>query len=81
MGFQNALTAVNRETIHMKAPVHVFKEEEEKFNDDSEDQNEKKDQIIESDKKQVGSKFIIWSVIQRKISKPASNVYSPCMGQ
>lgn len=80
MGFQNALTAVNRETIHMKAPVRLFEEEEEKFNDDSEDQNEK-DQIIEADKKEVGSKFILWSVIQRKISKAASNVYSPCMGQ
>ena len=80
MGFQNALTAVNRKTIHMKAPVHVFDEEEEKLNDDSEDQNEK-DQIIEGDRKEVGSKFFLWSVIQRKISKVASNVYSPRMGQ
>lgn len=52
----------------------------EKFNDDSEDQNEK-DQIIEADRKEVGSKFFLWSVIQRKISKVASNVYSPRMGQ
>lgn len=64
----------------MKAPVHVFDEEEEKLNDDSEDQNEK-DQIIEADRKEVGSKFFLWSAIQRKISKVASNVYSPRMGQ